>query len=245
MNISAQYEEFVSYSNHWIPVQVYYACYLALRAYFRASGQDIRREHTANLRAVGEEIQRRPTLFPYPWCVILTGNPEEARLQLRNLPNGITISQISSLTSSRRIQFWDSYSKFLKTTRLRQLQKQCEDWKDVNNHRRVSPKVKQQFIANLSPTTLFHCLYRLRLRSNYADADSFLLSVGGSTDAGDFHAALRKICWGSLFILETLTARYIGKRVFERIVNSFRRYETRGVSDNLIGLRWGIIHSLW
>jgi hypothetical protein len=245
MSISAQYDEFVSYSNHWVPVQAYYASYLALRAYFNASGQHVGREHSSNLKAIAEEIQRRPLLFPQPWRTVCIGNPESSHCQLRNLPNGLTISQISSLTSSWRAPFWDSYAMFLRTTRLRHLQKQCDDWKDANNRKRVSPKVKRQFISNLSPTTLFHCLYRLRLRSNYADADSFLLSVVGSADGASFHAALRKVCWSTLLVLETLTARYIGKRDFENIVQSFRRYERKAVSDDLIGLRWGTVRSLW
>jgi len=245
MSISAQYEEFVSYSNHWIPVQAYYATYLALRAFFIASAQDVGREHSTNLKAIGEEIQQRPKLFPYPWKVVCVGNPEDSSLEFRNLPNGVTISGISSLTASWRVDPWDSYAKFLKTTRQRHLLKQCEDWKLQNGRKRVSPKAKKQFLDNLSPTTIFNCLYRLRLRSNYADADSFLLSVQGSTEGAAFHSSLRKIGWSSLLILELLTARYIGKREFDAIVESFRRYETRGVSDDLIGLRWGTLRGLW
>jgi len=245
MRISAQYDEFVSYSNHWIPVQAYYASYLALRAYFNASGQTVGREHGSNLKAIAEEISRRPLLYPQPWRVVCAGNPETSDCQLRHLPNDVTVSPISSLMSSWRVSFWDSYAKFLRTTRLRHLQKQCDDWKESNNRKRVCSNVKRRFIDNLSPTTLFHCLYRLRLRSNYSDADSFLLSVAGSADGISFHAALRKICWGTLLILETLTARYIGKLEFENIVNSFRRYERSAVSDELIGLRWEKVRSLW
>lgn len=245
MSISAQYEEFVSYSNHWIPVQAYYATYLALRALFTSSGQEVGREHSANLKAIAEEIQRRPDLFPYPWRLLCVGNPEDASPQFRNLPDNVTISPISSLTSSWRVDFWDSYGKFLKTTRQRHLLKQCEDWKSAHGKKRVSPTAKRQFIQNLSPTSLFNCLYRLRLRSNYADADSFLLSVQGSSEGSSFHSALRKIGWSSLLVLELLTARYLGKREFERVVDSFRRYEPRGLSDDLIGLRWGTLRSLW
>jgi hypothetical protein len=245
MSISAQYDEFVSYSNHWVPVQAYYSSYLALRSYFNASGQKVGREHSSNLKAIGQEIRRRPLLFPQPWRAVCIGNPETSSCQLCSVPNDVTISRVSSLTSSCRASFWDSYAMFLRTTRLRQLQKQCDDWKDANKRKRVSPNAKRQFISNLSPTTLFHCLYRLRLRSNYADADSFLLSVVGSNDGTSFHAALRKICWSTLLVLETLTARYIGKREFDRIVESFRRYERRGISDDLIGLRWGTVRCLW
>jgi hypothetical protein len=245
MSISAQYEEFVSYSNHWIPVQAYYASYLALRGFFAASGQEVSREHSANLKAIGEEIQRRPSLFPWPWSVVCVGNPEDSSLQFRNLPNGVTILPISSLSASWRVEFWNSYALFLKTTRHRQLEKQCVDWKLDHRRKRVSSSVKQQFIRNLPPTTIFNCLYRLRLRSNYADADSFLLSVHESDEATSFHSSVRKIGWSTLLVLELLTARYLGKGEFESIVDSFRRYDTRNVSDDLIGVRWGTVRTLW
>jgi len=245
MSLTAQYDEFVPYSNHWLPVQAYYASYLAIRAYFNASGQNVNKEHSINLKVISENIQSRPTLFAHPWSVICTGNPESNSIAYHNLPSGIVISEISGLTSSARVQFWDSYAKFLKTTRHRHLEKICEDWKSANNKKRVNSIIKKKFIDNLPPTSIFHCLYRLRLRSNYADADSFLLSVQGTVEANLFHSSIRKLCWSTLSVLELLTARYIGKREFDKVVNSFRRYELRGASDDLIGFRWGVMKLLW
>lgn len=245
MDIAGQHDEFVSYSNHWIPVQVYYAVYLALRAYYIAKGHDVPREHASNLKAIAEEIKTRPDLFPQPWKAVCIGNPENGRAKMVNLPHGMVIGKISSLSLSSKVPFWDSYGMFLQTTRRRQLETLCDNWKINNKRRRVNPEAKQRFIANLSPTSLFNALYRLRLRSNYADADSFLLAVQGSTEAVQFHHALQKISWCTLLVLELLIARHIGKRTFEQIVEKFRKYDGLGRSEELICSRWRSLCKLW
>ncbi len=245
LSISGQNEEFIFYSNHWAPVQLYYSAYLGLRAYFIVSGQAVSNEHASNLKAIGEEIQRRPSLFPLPLKVICVGNPEDNTTRYLNLPQHCSVSKISPLSSSWRVSFWDSYGMFLRTTRIRQLEKLCDDWRSLNKRKRISPKVKKAYSANLSPTTLFHCLYRLRVRSNYADADSFLLSVQETEEAIRFHNALQTVGWFALLVLELLIARYIGKKKFEQFVNDFRKHETQGLSDELICFRWDHLRNLW
>ena len=245
MDISGQYEEFVSYSNHWIPVQLYYTAYLTLRAYYLSRGQSIPKEHASNLKAIAQDINNRPDLFPQPWKAICIGNPDDSTAEIINLPPDVSIKIISSLSSSSKVQFWDSYGMFLKTTRLRQIETLCTDWKSRNKKKRINPKEKQRFITNLVPTTLFHALYRLRLRSNYADADSFLLASQGTSEAIDFHRALQKIGWSTSLILELLIARYIGKRPFAQLVDKFRKYDDKGRSENLVCLRWDALQKLW
>jgi len=238
MNLTSQFNELVAYSNHWTPVQLYYATYLVLRAYITAKGQNVSREHASTLKFIGNEIHLRPDLFPEPWRTICVGDPEETKPILENLPKGITIGKISSLSPSHRVSFWDSYAMFLKTTRNRQLDNLCSDWKQAHRRKRVSPKEKEKFIANLPPTTIFHTLYRLRVRSNYSDADSLLLSLQGTQEAVALNVAFLNIGWATLLILELLISRYIGKKLFGQIVENFQKHEIQGYSNELIGIRW-------
>ena len=121
LNIPSEYPGFLPYSIHWAPIQSYYATYHVLRSYYLVSNQDVGRVHATTLKAIGEEIHQRPQLFPFPWRVYCTNDPNISPPQLVYLPVGTSISKISPLSSSHNVSFWDSFAMFLKTTRQRQL----------------------------------------------------------------------------------------------------------------------------
>ncbi|MCM0607261.1 MAG: hypothetical protein KA715_14325 [Xanthomonadaceae bacterium] len=247
IRIAGKNADFVSYANHWVAVQAYYSNYLAIRGLFAAMGNGVTREHAKNLKAIGELIKVRPTLFPDPWCIACVGNPDK-NIQYINIPHSAQMNPkaVSALTSGDRVDFYNSFALFLKTTRTKQIEQLCIKWKTDNRKARVSPSAKQSIVDALPPTTIFNCLFRLRIRSNYEDADSFLLSVESATEAKAFHRALRVITWQSLFILEMLIARHIGKKNFENIVNSFLAHDKKhNYSKNLIQRRWAEIKGFW
>lgn len=250
LGITRQQEEFAIYSNHWAPVQLYYCLYLAIRCLFIAMGrEDTGGEHSANLSAITNEIKLRPDLFPYPWRILCIGDPEKKEESYLSLPTEVKIQRISSLTAYSKITFWDSFALFLKTTRERQVEKKCEGWKRKNKKKRINPKIKKDLIDNLGPTSFFHAIYRLRLRSNYEDADSFLLGLQGDFDAIEFNRSIRKINWFSLLFLELITAKYIGKKNFHGIVGRFNLRKNSDdnakAADNAVKVRWGILSSIW
>jgi hypothetical protein len=244
LSISSKHSEFLDFSNHWAPVQVYYACFLLLRAFFYSSNQEIKPLHSSTLHSISNEIKIRSNLFPYPWKVLCSGNPDCKKVNYENLPPGLRIAQISPLSNYNKVSFWDSFCMFLRTTRIRQLKQLFNEWKNKKNKKRISPKAKIHYIESLPPTSVFNCLYRLRLRSNYSDADSFLLSLHGTESAFLFNKSLKKLCWSTLLLLELLICKYISKQAFHRIVTDFRNnYRKICIDNNLIDLRWKIISS--
>jgi hypothetical protein len=90
LSLAARQEGLVSYSNHWAPVQLYYASYLGLRALLLASNQTVPHDHTATLRAISLAIKARPQLFPQPWRTVCVGEPADPTLGYLNLPSGTT-----------------------------------------------------------------------------------------------------------------------------------------------------------
>jgi hypothetical protein len=240
LNLSEVLPEFNVYSNHWAPVQLYYSAYTATRALFEASGKNTPGEHTTNLKELSREISQRPDLFPQPWKTLCAGN-SDVNLTYPNLPEGICIKRISSLTQYTSVPFWDSYALCLKTTRERQLLKSIEDWKSINKRKRISPDVKMRISGNLQPTSIFNFLYRMRLKSNYEDIDPLLLSIQSEDDSTNFNKSIRIICWNTLLVLELLIARYIGKKRFDEIVNQFVHYDTMARCMDLLYKRWEII----
>ena len=103
---------------------------------------------------------------------------------------------------------------------------------------------RKQITERLPPTSLFDALYRLHIRSNYADADSFLLTLDNESDAIRFDRALWGICWNTLLVLETQVARYVGKGVFGEVVEEFLGHDRGGFAEGLVWKRWRVIREL-
>jgi hypothetical protein len=241
LHISAKDDELVPYCNHWAPVQLYYALYLAWRGFFAVCGRDVGKHHTTTLRTISSDIYSRPALFPHPWRTLCDGDPADDSLHYLNLPSGVTVERVSSLTSASRAPFWDSYTMFLRTTRERQIKQQIQEWKHSRKRKRIRAEERKALVDGISATSLFDGLYRLRIRSNYSDADSFLLSLEFAGDAREFNVGMRKLSWYTLLLIELLAAGYLGRRGFSDVVDSFDRYDLGGYSQDLVKRRWEII----
>ena len=111
--------------------------------------------------------------------------------------------------------------------------------------RNLSANIKSAIISNLTPTSLFHCLYRLRLRSNYLDADSFIEAIGRTDWSNDFNVSLRKINWHTLFLLEMLIARHIGKTSYKNVLESFEKKDHGNRIKGLARRRWEVFCQFW
>ena len=246
LGIAASNHDFIVYSNHWAPVQVYYSAYLSMRAFLIAGGNEASGDHTSTLAAMATQIRQRNGLFPAPWGILCDGDPyNTAGHSYIGLPKGVVPGKVSALTKADNVDFIDSYAMFLRTTRRRLIEKRCDDWKRKEGKQKVSTKAKRAFISNLAPTSIFDAMYRLRLRSNYADVDSFLLTLDMDREALELNQAMQKLTWYTALLLELLTARYIGKRAFENLVNHFADKETASLSKGLVKKRCEIIASVW
>ena len=241
LHISAPPKDLMPYSNHWAPVQLYYAVYLGIRAYFSASGQNVSNKHAPTLSAITNEIQNRSLLFPYPWRVQCSGDPSDSTFNYSNLPANIQIQPVSSLSPGEDVEFYDSFGMFLRTTRKRQIESRIKQWKHETGRRRIKQAERLIIVKNLSPTSLFDALYRLRIRSNYQDADSVLLTLDLPESAKTYNYGLRSVTWYTMLLFETLIARYLGRRAYESIVDEFAGYDLGKASEYLVQRRWGII----
>lgn len=237
LGLPSRYSELVSYSNHWAPVQLYYSIYLAIRAFFLAENRNVGEDHTTTLKTISSDVFSRPELFPSPWKILCKGDPSGSNIEYSNLPDRIEIQPVSSLTSGEYVDYWGSYGLFLKTTRERQIDKSINDWKKSNRRKRIRDRERANLVGRLSPTSFFHCIYRLRIRSNYSDVESFLVSIERSDDSAKFNRSLRRICWYTVLVLELLIARYVGRRLFTQWVEEFIRYDSSELGTRLVQRR--------
>lgn len=237
--------QYASYANLWLPVQAYYSAYLGLRALFLACGRQVPNDHANTLRTIARDIERRPGLFAFPWRTICTGNPNSNQVEYHNLPAGVVIGMASSLANHHNVEFADSYGMLLRTTRKRLVDACCEKWKKDNCRQRIPGSERIRIAANLAPTSLFDFLYRMRLRSNYSDADSFLLTLHLENDAQELSSAIVNIVWHNAFMIELLICRYLGKNAFTRIVDEFRKHDTSGTATRTVCARLDAMKTWW
>src|SRR5215216_6607404 len=58
------YQEILPYSTPWSMVQTYYAIYPVIRAYFMATGREVRKSHEATLKTIGSDLVSCKGRFP-------------------------------------------------------------------------------------------------------------------------------------------------------------------------------------
>jgi len=215
---------FTQYSNHWAPIQAYYSIFLSIRAFFISSNIICEKTHNTTLAKISNIIRERD-LFMSPWNAYCKGLKQLKNVSYENISG--EIKEISNLSTPRLEDFWSWYGMLLRTTRDRQHKGRREEilhrWKTRNGKRRKRlPKNRTDKIEKrMHATTFFDGMYRLRIRSNYEDADSFILGTMTSEEAETFYKSIYMILGTTLFIFENLIAKYIGKEKFVDILNDF------------------------
>jgi hypothetical protein len=229
-----------SLAGHNAMHQTYYAPYTALRAYFLASGLEVPQSHQAHLRALGDTIRQRPELFATPWRMLASGDPGSARLEITGSPSAFRVADVSNLITfvpSESLSI-DLLAKALKTTRKQQTDEAISNWKIQNRRKRILAPQREAVAARVPPTSVFHFLYRLRIRADYQDADAFISGMVTESEAETFCRNLAAVTYGSLGCLELLIAKYVGKAAFASLVESFLESDHQGLTVNTIQQRW-------
>jgi len=225
LNLTKDNPELIPYANLWACVQSYYAVYLCMRSFLIAMNHSSadKNTHTDTLESINKEIDKRPDLFPNFWRILCDGNPNDSRTtKFKNTENGIQINHsISSL--NKNISFVDRYCQFLKTTRKRSFDEKRKKYLTKNGAKRLTKKDIENILKNMHPTTIFDCLFRLRIRSNYHDSEIFMPNIVSKNEALAFNESLRTICSHSLLIFEILISGYIKSNQYTKITNDFLR----------------------
>lgn len=81
-----------------------------------------------------------------------------------------------------------------------------------------TPLQWQQIIDNIGPTSLFDILYRLRIKANYNDIESFM---NADIDFGKFYQCLINVVGYLNFVHEAYLAKALGPRKYSAILNEF------------------------
>jgi hypothetical protein len=191
---------------------------LQIRAYLISQKQEVNPKHRTTLKHFSQELDKRRDLFPSPWSLLCDKNPDDNSF-INKKSNFTNNHQLSNKAKENPI---DNFSKFLKTTRKKELERKYHEWKKDNNKKRISAPQKQTIIGNTPPTSIFDCLYRLRIRANYENADTFIFSSISDEDAEKFHKSLQNIVWITSLMLETITAKYLSHKNYVQIIEKYK-----------------------
>lgn len=212
--------DLITFANHWAVVQAYYSVFEGFNALLHVSHPTPPRTHSTLLRWAANQVGTRGSPFVEPWTWRVSGPIGGYRYD--GFPSGFLpnpgASAIASVTTATAP---DILAKALKTTRDRKIKERKTDWlkgkktKRGTARTRLSAAELASHSAGMEPTTLFDLLYRLRIRSNYDEADAFLRGALSSWDAEAFHAALCDIVAGTLLTIEIYLSHRVGRATLE------------------------------
>jgi hypothetical protein len=237
-------DSIVAYANAWAPVHAYYTAFGGLQAWFAANGlSGTANDHTATLKTIANMIEQR-NLFPEPWNLLAIGCPMRGdRLHL-NVPTGVDCTSHVEVLSippphGHDPTFWQRYGTWLRTTREARLVAREEKWKKDNNRPRIARDERTRIAANLAPTSLFDCLWRLRIKSNYGNIDPYLVTWISESDHVAFNRALRRVTAATMGLLELYIIRRIGRSDFESLAQEFVSNDSAGMTGPTLQRRLG------
>jgi hypothetical protein len=210
---------FTKFSNNWSPIQAYYSVFLGLRAFYLASGYNLKNSHEATLTFTS--FYAKKSVFPFPWCCFCDGEKELGNLNFVNFKKKTLHHDIKILTTLHKNYFEDVYAKFLRTTREKEYEKKKKDYRKQENIKRIIKK--NGFIVDIQvpSTTFLDCLYRLRKRSYYDNVDGFLVSNAVMEDTVEFYESLKIILETTLFMIESVIRECIGVERFGEMIREF------------------------
>ncbi len=214
---------FMKYSVHWSPIQVYYSIYLSIRSLFESSNSGINSNHAQTLRTISDWIVKR-NLFPYPWNCYCGGLEELKNLKFHGFRE--KVSEVSMLAYPSDETIESCFAKFLKTTRERQFKLKREGTEDIITKKGERKKSwtsedKKLVEKRISYTTIFDCIYRLRIKSNYENVDAYILSNMSDEDSIEFYESLKIILESTLLVLESFILKHFGKKEIGSVIEEF------------------------
>jgi hypothetical protein len=200
-------------NNHWKPIQTYYAIYSLSEAVSHLLTLKTRFSHKSALKCVSEFYSKANI---YPWGFGFEGKIGRDRKQAKpvNIPKDVELAH--------NLQIRDvSPVNILATCLSAEHNKRVHDvYEERKSKKKKGQKIPYKYETDPGLTTLFHFVYRLRLRSNYHSAEMFHSNVT-DTEVCEFDGYLNQFCARTMCILEVLIIRKIGKKQFLKIYDSF------------------------
>lgn len=229
--------EFYRYALHWNFPQAYYSLYLSMTAYQFTQGTESW-EHEKSIKVFGNHVKDGH----YPEAVSFYASGQYENTRVYKLP--LATRRLSEFEVLASIQTTDdaqmAIKSFLKSKREKNAEHKRERLKQKNDRRfhTGSGTFTKRFTENhwnliyqtIPVTSLMNIMYRLRIKANYRDIQTFMDAEG--LDYKMFHESLSSIVDYMNFVHEAYVCKAIGQDAYETILNGFRGVEEQPLSKN-------------
>ncbi|MFH1656318.1 MAG: hypothetical protein ABH956_00915 [Candidatus Nealsonbacteria bacterium] len=233
LNFSNNNFDLIRYSNHWLSIQAYYVIFLLGSCYFllEEGHEKYKIIHKNFCDNISEKLISDNDFLPSPFNLFGLNGVERNNFNLKNLPNGHTFGLTSNLKEIITINdSWNLLGMFILTTRNNEFNYRRQ--KRLNkNKKKLKKGERKEIINGMRRTTVFDCLYRIRIRSNYRDADMFLSDIIDNNEANEFHCYLRNIVDYGAIIFENKIIQILG---FEKFKEIFKEFNNKNKNNQII-----------
>ena len=229
-------QDFKKFSLHWSFPQAYYSVFLSTTAYYYLKNINIGHNHKGLINEFSEQVKRK--WYPKSMSFHCSGNYGD--YSYRNIcdyesKNAMSYSKYDPTTANRQV------AQFLKTTRDRLIEARKKDKQasktpfltlNKKKTKKSISKTEWNDISNRQwDTTIMDMLYRMRIKSNYEEVNSF---IDADYDVSNIIEQLKQIVFKLNFVNECYIAKLIGFDKFEELVNKF----PTNIQDNHIQYRF-------
>lgn len=218
-------QEFYKFALHWSFPQAYYSTYLAMTAFHHVQNK-ANNIHEKSIKIFGTDINSG--VYPESISFYTSGGFNSFRYHglpnFREFPAGFSgLPNIQSLEDAEQ-----QIALFLKTTRTKNAEERKEKYYESKHKSFLSSKKLPltryseehwNIIYNsLHYTSIMNLLYRLRIKANYHDIESFL---NAEIDFELFHQSISNIVSHLNFIHESYIAKAIGTEQYANLIYNF------------------------
>lgn len=217
--------EYYKFSLHWNFPQAYYSVYLSMTAFHETQGIS-NNQHEKSIKQFGNSIKDKH----YPSVISFYSSGLKDEFEYYGLKtfskfpkDNNALSKIDSLEDAEL-----QLATFLKTTRKINAKDKKEKSVSQKDKRFLTDKGEPRksfkkkhwdiLYTTIPVTSVFNLLYRLRIKANYRDIESF---INAEIDFKSFHSSLGELIYYLNFIHEAYIAKAIGIDKYEDILKNF------------------------
>ncbi len=239
-HLSIAEPEFYKFALHWHFPQAYYSIYLSMTAFHETQG-NANDNHEKSIKSFGNQVKNGH--YPKAISYYATGGYNEFKffgLSRMNKKDFSSISKINSIADAET-----QIASFLNSTRIQNAENkrkrgQIEFSKNPVFQNKKGQLIKRftkkhwDLIYNKIPiTTLLNLIYRLRIKANYHDIETFM---NADLDFRKFHLKIGNIMNYMNFIHEAYFCKVVGIKKYEQIVKSFAENTTENRAQKRLEL---------